>query len=369
VVEQIEKDCGKRLDAVVVTHRHQDHLKTFGLKGLGERLADLKPKVVVQPWTEHPKAEAQATSAPSVYGVRGLAQIRSLDAAQDFAEQLVANASRLLSAAPADLAEELVFVAEANIKNKAAVALLSHMGEEPAAAAYVHEGSESGLEEILPGVRVSVLGPPTLEDTTDIRSPADRHPTQYWELGATLAGAAATADPSLPAKSALFPGAPTLPAASAESHVRWVMDRLGRAELWNATRIVEAMNDALNNTSVILLFEVDGKALLFSGDAQWENWAWALKAPAITERLKATTLYKVGHHGSTNATPQKLWELFENRGDENTPNRLVTLLSTKEGKHHRVPRCSLVKALQADSTVRATYLWEDSDQISKTYTL
>lgn len=67
-----------------------------------------------------------------------------------------------------------------------------------------------------------------------------------------------------------------------------------------------------NNTSLVLAIELSpgGKVLLFPGDAQvgnwlsWENITWRddysdLRAADLLER---TVLYKVGHHGSHNAT-------------------------------------------------------------------
>ena len=88
------------------------------------------------------------------------------------------------------------------------------------------------------------------------------------------------------------------------------------------------MDDAMNNTSIILLFEVNGQSFLFPGDAQIENWEFTLKQAALMKRLANVTFYKVGHHGSRNATPKSLWKNFANRGAEGTPNRLRTVMST-----------------------------------------
>ena len=73
-----------------------------------------------------------------------------------------------------------------------------------------------------------------------------------------------------------------------------------------------AMNNATNNASLVLAFELSkgGKVLLFVGDAQAGNWrSWSddtfddggTKVTA-EELLSRTVLYKVGHHGSHNAT-------------------------------------------------------------------
>lgn len=76
----------------------------------------------------------------------------------------------------------------------------------------------------------------------------------------------------------------------------------------------DKLDGTLNNQSLVVLFTCQGKKLLFVGDAQWGNWAYWLygkavtgKDPGITARAKeilgSIDFYKVGHHGSTNATP------------------------------------------------------------------
>jgi beta-lactamase superfamily II metal-dependent hydrolase len=72
------------------------------------------------------------------------------------------------------------------------------------------------------------------------------------------------------------------------------------------------MNNATNNASLVLAFELSkgGKVLLFVGDAQAGNWrSWSEdkfddEGTEVTaeDLLGRTVLYKVGHHGSHNAT-------------------------------------------------------------------
>jgi hypothetical protein len=121
---------------------------------------------------------------------------------------------------------------------------------------------------------------------------------------------------------------------------------------------VRNLDDAMNNTSVILLLEIGEKVLLFPGDAQIENWSYALsKTDTVEPLLTNVNLYKVGHHGSLNATPKTLWGLFKNKGDAANAQRLITLMSTRPGKHGsianhtEVPRTPLVDALKAESTL------------------
>ena len=72
------------------------------------------------------------------------------------------------------------------------------------------------------------------------------------------------------------------------------------------------LNSEVNNTSLVLLFELteSKKTLLFTGDAQrgsWVSWSklsWRADGRKITakELLGRCVFYKVGHHGSHNAT-------------------------------------------------------------------
>jgi hypothetical protein len=76
------------------------------------------------------------------------------------------------------------------------------------------------------------------------------------------------------------------------------------------------MDNHINNTSLVIAFQLpSGEVLLFPGDAQAGNWkSWAdLDKPLTFEKPKKTdahellantVLYKVGHHGSHNATPR-----------------------------------------------------------------
>jgi beta-lactamase superfamily II metal-dependent hydrolase len=80
----------------------------------------------------------------------------------------------------------------------------------------------------------------------------------------------------------------------------------------DAGALALAMNNATNNASLVLAFELSkgGKVLLFVGDAQAGNWrSWSDAefddhGTRITaeDLLGRTVLYKVGHHGSHNAT-------------------------------------------------------------------
>ena len=101
------------------------------------------------------------------------------------------------------------------------------------------------------------------------------------------------------------------PRADLPGRDRWLVYRARNMQAEQLLQIVTELDDAMNNTSVILVFDMGGKRLLFPGDAQIENWQYALQNPANRQLLASVNLYKVGHHGSRNATPKSLWKLFE----------------------------------------------------------
>ena len=118
----------------------------------------------------------------------------------------------------------------------------------------------------------------------------------------------------------------------------------------------DKLDGTLNNQSLVVLFTCKSKKLLFVGDAQWGNWSYWLygKAvfgadPGITTRardiLGSIDFYKVGHHGSTNATPiPAVGALNKN---------CAAMCSTATGaygkpeKKTEVPRTALMDALEA----------------------
>jgi hypothetical protein len=128
---------------------------------------------------------------------------------------------------------------------------------------------------------------------------------------------------------------------------RKVAERLSRRRVEMLLGIVRALDDMLNNTSLILQFEARKRHLLFSGDAQIENWEFALASKRSEKLLRKVDLYKVGHHGSRNATPRTLHDWWKEDGRP-----LVAMMSTlpdffgEEDKRSEVPRRSLTQALE-----------------------
>lgn len=359
IAADIKARTGGKLHGVVATHRHKDHIGGFARgkagRGPGAVIRDLEPEVVVQPWTEHPDLERDAESLGTHGTLRGMvAHVASLTAMQGFAGDVGRELQGLRSGLSHAVAAQLSFIGDDNVTNRDAVENLMTMGRK---RCYVHFGARSGLEPVLPGVRVHVLGPPTLKQSASIRRQRAEDAAEFWHLQARKRELADARRGS----AALFPRAPRHGRGREPVEARWLVNHARSVRGDQLLSLVRILDDAINNTSLILLFEIGGTKLLFPGDAQIENWSYALSRKRTVERLRGTTVYKVGHHGSLNATPKSLFELFDRRRSRQ-PGRppLIALMSTMAGKHGdeehetEVPRGKLVDALKEETDLRTT---------------
>jgi hypothetical protein len=359
IANDIAAVVGKPLHVLVATHRHADHINGFALsaagKGTGAIIAGLEPQLVVQPWTERADAPRQFKGKGPKLMDTNAALRQSLGNMAMVAQNSLREAGHL----PAAVARAVRFIATDGVENLSAIKNLARMGEKTKAA-YVQYGSKlPAIRTLLPGVTISVLGPPTITQKADVLKQNPRntreywHFTSFWRLRASTSQLAATVG-------TLFPDAPVFASHEIPIENRWFVRRVKTLRGGQLLRIVRAMDDALNNTSVILLIEAGKKKMLFPGDAQWENWELALKKDG--RRLRGVDVYKVGHHGSLNATPKTLWEGFKKRStDAADPRRLRTVMSTRSDSKHgstdndsEVPRQKLVRALRKNSTLRST---------------
>jgi hypothetical protein len=136
--------------------------------------------------------------------------------------------------------------------------------------------------------------------------------------------------------------------------------RIDKDWLYSAEDFALYLNKGINNTSLVLAFELttSGRVLLFAADAQrgnWKSWNSASfedeKKPkddpgrTITAKdlLARTVLYKVGHHGSHNATlkgtldddyPNLSWMGQDKRANEFT----AMITAVKEWAIHVKPK-------------------------------
>jgi hypothetical protein len=355
VAEDIRDRCKGKLHAVVATHRHADHINGFATKrnrkGSGDIIYACAPNLVVQPWTEDPDAPNNPLTV-SKSPDDGKAFFQSRFAMHEISDTALKAARRLETSPGCSKAvlDQLHLLSlnnqgEKDPANKSAIDNLTAMGKRQGArAVYVSYGKESGLEALLPGVKVHVLGPPTLDQSREILKERHSAPDEFWQLylGGNSGSWRRLADALRPAVEGggepLFPDSPaSLASKLAPPHTRWFIRHMNAVRSEQLLELVRVLDGVLNNTSVILLFEIGKEKLLFPGDAQLENWSYALKNANAQEReriealLRGTTVYKVGHHGSRNATPKSLWKLIDAQG-------LRSVVSTKAGKHGKVDR-------------------------------
>lgn len=344
VIDDIVATTGGEIDVLVATHEHWDHLSgfvqmkdRFAGKKESRKPSQLSVGQVWFAWTEDPENPlAKALRGERVQRLRALTMGLSwLRAADDSASEGVA----------AHVASLLGFfgAAGSGSTSDALDNLREFSREEPR---YCHpDDTPFGLEGV-EDVRLYVLGPPQDRDLLKKSSPSKG---QVYDKGFQLNEEGAFV-------SALMAGAPVneegferideirdlsypfdrryqIPLDQArqmpffqENYWKDGMTSSLASERWRrvdnswmeeAARLALKLDNDTNNTSLVLAIELlpSGKVLLFPGDAQVGNWlswhdhTWKVdpaKEIKAKDLLGRTVLYKVGHHGSHNATLRDL---------------------------------------------------------------
>jgi hypothetical protein len=369
IAAQCQGNGKAKLHAIVATHRHADHVSGFatakGGNGSGDIIAALEPDVVIQPWTEEPGLATKA-AAPANSGHAFARRLANMEAVS---QAVVGSLRHLRSKASNEDVDEIRFIGLDNIANRSAVENLARMASRARyKGKYVHAGMPLKLDALLPGLKIHVLGPPTIDQAPAVRKMTKRQADEYWHLHHEfweMQAANASFDGGTWGKSF---GGEHVTLESIPIYARWFVRQLRAAQTDMTRGLVRRLDRQMNNTSIIVVFEAGKKKLLFPGDAQWENWEYALSQGKYKKLLSDIDVYKVGHHGSLNATPKKsLWGQFSRRSTMAKKGRLTTLLSTLEGKHgHKkdkteVPRRTLVTELRKDSHLTDTQTFGDTE--------
>lgn len=320
-VRHMAAETDSHLALIIVTHRHQDHIIGFS------RCQDVFKKFTVDAiWMS-----AWETEYPPVAKLQAALMEQARRAQLNLA--LRADGDPTLAAVMGVL-ENATGVA-ANEKpgggsNARSLQILK--GELGVKPTYLHRGQAASLPAVLAeaGLQAEILGPPPL-DKLDFMKLADL----TKGVGQYLAGAAGAggggedapgafggawhAGPGAYPESAFTEWAPrphgrlTEPSAANVKYVELAVAASQPAALAMAAKLLD---DFLNNQSLVVAFTWNGKRLLFAGDAQagnWEYWLFDVDAPSkqgletlresSAALLRDLAFYKVGHHGSTNATP------------------------------------------------------------------
>jgi hypothetical protein len=340
----------KHLDVIVVTHEHMDHVSAF--LTAAEVFKDLSVGEVWMAWTENPK-DPQAAELDTF-------KQQAVNALQAASHRLdrASGAGSGLSALHAGLDAMLGFSfgvkgERVRASRDAAIALAEGR------VRYFEPGDPPIALPGVPGVRIYVLGPPRDPKLLGLTEQASQMYAMGagpgWPVERALSAAFSAVDPAGAARfdyaapfdpnvgtdfarlAALPPAPPAdvAPEIAAFARDRYFGPSTGaepgsqptgtddprqdqswrRIDLdWLAVSADLAMqlDDKTNNTSLVLAFElVDTKrVLLFAADAQIGNWlswqdvGWEINGVKISgpDLLARTVYYKVGHHGSHNAT-------------------------------------------------------------------
>jgi beta-lactamase superfamily II metal-dependent hydrolase len=301
LVEQIIADVTEgdtpRIDLVIATHRHQDHVKGFA----NPLWKTVEVGEVWMPWTEDykdPRArkilEAQSTKAEKLARVLGL--LLAQPARFGFRAEKVAEL-RMLQAFSAN-----------SLSNPAAMATLhdGFKGGKAIPRRYLpfKERNDNSFEpSALPGVIVHVMGPSRNEETIrDLNPPSNEQWLRLME---------SKLSPDFEAHRPFAEGwASDFDDLKSDDALRTLLNKneLKRIEsIGEGTELGVAvqLEQAVNGTSLMIMFQMGKARLLFPGDAQNGTWKMALADPEWRALLTQTSFYKVGHHGSHNATPKE----------------------------------------------------------------
>ena len=336
VVDHIGEATGDHLDLMVCTHEHQDHLNGIW-KATKPYFGRFQIDEAWFAWTENPADDVANELRRRHHDVLvGLVEARNkLAAAAGVDEPAVRRVDALLSLEFGGENDAAVFAAAdpADSVNKQAMKLVKDKAREHRGVKYLRADRASRL---IPGspVRAYVLGPPRDPDLLKDEDPVGDEGFPRGNTARGLSFVAASADGKLsippfrdrhciPMKKALASepffkshygkegeGHNDSPGDEVPDDAEW--RRIDDEWLFSAESLALTMNTGVNNTSLVLALELprSGKVLLFAADAQrgnWHSWTdlkWRVGDRRITTKdlLARTVLYKVGHHGSHNAT-------------------------------------------------------------------
>lgn len=371
-----------RLDLVVATHEHKDHLSGFN-QARDIFNNDFDIGAVWLGWTEN-------LSKPEIKKIketrrRAVATLQAALASPLAAAPSLQGVAELLEFSQDDDSTDTTTIASA-------LEYLKLRGKEGGGIRYLKPGEGPLKLDGVKDVRVYVLGPPhdaSLLKTSEVTEQMKQQDVIYHlaatgdagldALGAALSTPGATAghgqrhapfsdEHCIPRSISGGCGKPVAnPAfASIAEFVSRTYDNPRESwrridEDWAASfgQLALDLDNDTNNTSVVLAFELvpGGEVLLFVGDAQvgnWQSWAKvefhvpgrATPLPAL-ELVERTVFYKVGHHCSHNATLNKGGLDLMNRDDLVAFIPLDQATAKKQGtKGWQMPAPALFKALE-----------------------
>ncbi len=374
VVEHIRDSTGGRIDLLVVTHAHWDHVSGFHpSRGAAKVFQKMEIGQVWLPWTENPQ-DNQATGYKKKVEKAHTALRAALSRASNPASvQHISSVLDFLGAAGGDTAAAMQVVSA-----------LAKPGEpQYLDPAQLHEPRTLANVK----TRLYVLGPP--RDMDSLRRMDPRKGESYggdgnakkkgsaltlaqaFLLGAHVGEGPALSDEDRELRNLCYPFDKKIRIPTGEAkedeffktryyetpNEGWRRvddDWLGAGE-----GLAAYLDNYVNNTSLALAIELtqSGNVLVFAADAQMGNWLswgdreWKIdggKTVKIQDLLERAVLYKVGHHGSENASFKEYVDLMASA-------ELVTMLPVNEkdaqaNRWDKMPWPPLVKHLRGEDS-------------------
>ena len=361
VIANIVADTRGRVDVLAITHEHYDHVAAFAAvpdlfcaDDTQRKPEQLQVGEVWFAWSEDPsdplggklrqtRAEQINKLAAMVAGLRARSAAGPNEAAESVATLLGGFFGIDDFAAVASAAAEPAMAAAGGAAHVGATAQAmqnarSLGGANGQRVRYWKPGDPPWSEKTLPGVRIYVLGPPRDEALLKKTFATDEvyglaigdaaNAAFFGAAGLAADGAPAADDSGAPFDAiygrslhdlaAMPPATADFlqrryygPAASDSGSDDQSWRRIDDDWLGSAAQFALNLDSATNNTSLVLAVELpSGEVLLFPADAQVGNWlSWQKvewkdgdKTLTAPELLQRTAFYKVGHHGSHNAT-------------------------------------------------------------------
>jgi beta-lactamase superfamily II metal-dependent hydrolase len=395
IVADLHQQTGGEIDVLVLTHEHTDHISAF--RESSNRFANIKVNEVWMAWTESPtdpdaqdldKFKQQVLNALSGAS-RQLHGAAHLDAAQSTAplregiDELLAFSFGAQGETVRGMRDAAGRLASKGIKYLEPKQAPLNIPSTPAIRAYVlapsrntdylnivdRVGERYQMASDENGLRVaetlssafSAAAPDN--DFTDLTAPFAP------SLGTRLTDVERSTKPRNPVAAFVYSHyygpSERSPLIASTKRVRTV-DANETDQAWrridfdwlsSAGTLAMQLDSKTNNTSLVLAFEIvdTGRVFLFAADAQIGNWLswqdanWKMSDGATVtgpDLLNRTVYYKVGHHGSENATAKsKGLELM-------TSKDLTAFIPTNEDdaknvKWGEMPYHSLLAALES----------------------
>lgn len=363
-VRHMGAETDHKLALMIVTHRHKDHI--IGFSRSEDEFLQFKDRIGAI-WMSFWETEYDDETKKH--------QLRIEQSADMLSRAALAGDQNAMNEQIAGLAMNAQGPDEGpggGSNAKSLAMLKGRLGVKPK---YYARGDKADLPEALvkAGLTVEILGPPPANKFDFLKMmDLTKGVGQYLDATGGKSTKRVTLSPFGPEyrvgadaypPNAFREWAPAGNVADGKRHSKQLEAAIDQATPDALLMAAKKLDDVLNNQSLVVLFTWKDKRLLFAGDAQggnWQSWMYDLDKPKkdpskeplsdeAREILGSLAFYKVGHHGSTNATPIAAVEAMGRDFVAMCSTQLDTYGDPKKGTE--VPRVPLLDALEKKSAL------------------